>query len=61
MYIDPAATSYVIQVIAGVVISAGVVIGVFWKKIKLFFQKKKIEATEKRLTEQAEKKNAENK
>ncbi|MDO4565804.1 MAG: hypothetical protein Q4B42_00585 [Oscillospiraceae bacterium] len=58
MYIDPAATSYIIQVVAGVVISLGVVVGVFWKKIKLFFQQKKIEATEKQLKARAEQKEA---
>lgn len=56
MYIDPAATSYIIQVIAGIVISLGVVVGVYWKKIRLFFRDKKIARTEKKLREQSEKK-----
>lgn len=60
MYIDPAATSYIVQVVAGVVISLGVVFGIFWKKIKLFFQKKKIEATERQLRAQAGQRDATN-
>ncbi len=58
MYIDPSATSYIIQIIAGVVITCGVVVGAFWGKIKASFQKKKIERMEKQLMkEQAEKDN----
>ena len=53
MYIDPAATSYIVQVIAGVVITLGVVIGIFWKKIKLFFRDMKIKRTEKKLSKKA--------
>ena len=32
LYIDPAATSYIIQVIAGLVITLSVSVGIFWKK-----------------------------
>jgi DUF1365 family protein len=53
MYIDPAATSYIVQIIAGVVITLGVVIGIFWKKIKLFFRDMKIRRTEKKLSKEA--------
>lgn len=52
MYIDPSATSYIIQIIAAIVITCGVVAGAFWGKIKSFFQQKKIERTEKKLKEQ---------
>lgn len=55
MYIDPATTSYIVQIIAGVVISVGLVLSIFWKKIKLFFRDKKIARMEKKLTEKGEK------
>ncbi|MGN0403572.1 MAG: hypothetical protein ACI4HQ_15125 [Acetatifactor sp.] len=41
LYIDPATTSYIIQIIAGVVIACGAGIGVFWNKITRYFRKKK--------------------
>ncbi|MBQ8582151.1 MAG: hypothetical protein IJ487_00210 [Ruminococcus sp.] len=40
MYIDPATTSYIIQIAAGVLIAAGTFIGIFWSKIKRVFKKK---------------------
>ena len=40
-YIDPATTSYIIQICAGVFIALGTVCGIYWKKIKSFFSKKK--------------------
>lgn len=40
MYIDPATTSYIIQIAAGVLIAAGTVVGIFWSKIKRVFKKK---------------------
>lgn len=43
MYIDPATTSFIIQIGAGVVIAAGTFIGIFWSKIKRLFKKKKEE------------------
>jgi hypothetical protein len=54
-YIDPATTSYLIQIVAGVVIAAGATVGVFWKKIQLFFKKKKMEHLENSLRQKAEK------
>lgn len=39
-YIDPATTSYVIQIAAGVVIALGTAIGIYWNKIKRVFKKK---------------------
>ena len=45
MYIDPATTSYIIQIGAGVVIALGTVIGIFWSKIKRVFKKKNEEET----------------
>jgi len=45
MYIDPATTSYIIQIGAGVVIALGTVIGIFWSKIKRVFKKKNEDET----------------
>lgn len=39
-YIDPATTTYIIQIIVGAVIALGAVIGIFWSKIKRLFRKK---------------------
>ena len=33
-YIDPSVMSYTVQAIAGVAIALGVVLGVFWRKVK---------------------------
>lgn len=41
IYIDPAMTSYVIQIIAGVVVACGAALGIFWNKITRFFRNKK--------------------
>ena len=41
-YLDPSAMTYVIQVIAGVVIASGAAVIVYWRKIKLFFKKRKM-------------------
>ena len=38
-YVDPATTTYVIQIVAGVFIAGGVAMGVYWHKIKRFFKK----------------------
>lgn len=54
-YIDPATTSYILQAVAGVVITCGVMLGVFWTKIRTFFRNQKIKAMEKKLEKQAEK------
>ncbi|NLV59040.1 MAG: hypothetical protein GXY67_09745 [Clostridiales bacterium] len=40
-YIDPASTSYIVQIIAGVFIAGGAAVGIYWHKIKLFFRKRK--------------------
>ncbi len=46
MYIDPATTSYIIQIGAGILIALGTFFGIFWSKIRRAFKKKdeKIEA-----------------
>jgi hypothetical protein len=41
-YLDPSAMTYVIQVIAGVVIASGAALIIYWRKIKLFFKKRKM-------------------
>ena len=46
-YIDPASTSYIIQIIGGVFLAGGAAIAIYWHKIKLFFRKRK----EKKLQE----------
>jgi hypothetical protein len=51
MYIDPSTTTYVVQIVAAIVVTCGVMVGVFWKKIKTFFSRKNIERTEKSLKE----------
>ena len=40
-YVDPATLTYVIQIVAGIVIAGGVAIGAYGRKIKKFFQKDK--------------------
>ena len=42
-YIDPATTSYVLQIVAGVFIAIGATVAIFWKKIAFWFKKKKAE------------------
>ena len=39
-YIDPASTSYIIQIIAGILIACGTAIGIGWNKFKRKFKKK---------------------
>lgn len=55
-YIDPATTTYLIQIVAGIFIAAGATIGIFWKKIRLFFRTQKMDRLEKKLTKEADKK-----
>jgi len=53
-YIDPAATSYILQIVAGVVIAGGVAVGIFWRKIRMFFRNLKMKRLEKSLTKKAD-------
>jgi len=39
-YLDPSVMTYMIQVVAGVVVAAGAVIGVYWRKAKKKVQDK---------------------
>ena len=52
MYIDPSITSYIVQIVAAVVITCGVLAGSFWGKLRFYFQKKNIERAEKKLRKQ---------
>ena len=40
-YIDPSAMTYLIQIIAGVVIAAGAALGFYWRRIKRALSKRK--------------------
>lgn len=40
MYIDPASTSLIIQIAAGVAISVGAALGIYWGKVKRAVKKK---------------------
>ena len=40
-YIDPATTSYIIQIVAGVFIALGATVAIFWRKISFWFKKRK--------------------
>ena len=40
-YIDPATTSYIIQILVGAVVAVGAVIGIFGNKLKRLLRKKK--------------------
>ena len=40
LYIDPATTSYIIQISAAVIVALGAFVGIFWNKLKRLFKKK---------------------
>lgn len=40
LYIDPSAMTYTIQIVAGVVVAAGAVVGVLWRRAKKKVQDK---------------------
>lgn len=54
LYIDPAATTYVIQIVAGIVTVVGAAIGIYWKKIRRFFRNKSADRLEKKLEKKSE-------
>lgn len=41
LYIDPSSMTYLIQIIAGIVIAAGAGLAFYWKRIKRYFQSRK--------------------
>ena len=54
-YIDPATTSYVIQIIAGLFISLGVVFGTFSAKIRVFFINLRVTLLKRKIAREAAK------
>ena len=40
VYIDPSVMTYVIQVVAGIVVAIGAVVGIYWRKAKKKVQDK---------------------
>jgi len=54
-YIDPATTAILYQVIAGIVITAGITLGIFRRKIVLFFKNLHIKFTKWKIEKQVKK------
>jgi len=52
-YIDPATTAMLTQIIAGVFITLGVVLGVFRRKIVLFFKNMSVNLTRRKIERQS--------
>lgn len=46
-YIDPATTSYLLQIVAGVFIAVGATVAIFWRKIAMWFKKKNAQRARK--------------
>ena len=40
-YVDPATTSYIVQIVAGIVIACGTGIGIFWNRMRRKIKNKK--------------------
>ena len=40
-YIDPSAVTFIVQIVAGVVIAAGAALGFYWRRIKRALSKRK--------------------
>ena len=57
-YIDPATTAILYQVIAGIIITAGITLGIFRRKIVLFFKNLSIKFTKWKIERQVEKNKA---
>jgi len=45
-YIDPATTSYVIQIVAGIIIAGGTTAGILWNKFRRKIKEKKMDNIE---------------
>jgi len=52
-YIDPATTAMLTQIVAGVIITLGVVFGVFRRKIVLFFKNMSVNHTKRKIEKQS--------
>ena len=48
-YIDPATTAMLTQIVAGIFITLGVLLGVFRNKVKFFFQNKSVKRTQRKI------------
>ena len=48
-YIDPATTAMITQIVAGIFISAGVLFGVFRRKVILFFKNISVKRTQRKI------------
>ena len=53
-YIDPSAMTYLIQIVAGVVIAAGAAVGFYWRRIKRAISKRKNKEEEEEYEEEDE-------
>lgn len=54
-YIDPATTSYIFQIVAGLFIAFGAAIVVFWKKIRIWVQNMRLRIEEAQIKRRANK------
>ena len=52
-YIDPATTAMVTQIVAGIFISAGVLFGVFRRKVILFFKNLSVKWAQRKIERQS--------
>ena len=59
-YIDPSSMTYLIQIVAGVVVAAGAGVGFYWKRIRRYFRNKKREKEEAAMAAAAEARKSEN-
>lgn len=39
-YIDPSSVTFIVQVVAGIVVAAGAAVGFYWRRITRWFKKK---------------------
>ena len=56
-YIDPATTAMVTQIVAGIFISAGVLFGVFRRKVILFFKNISVKRTQRKIVRKSKNEN----
>ena len=54
-YIDPVTTAMITQIVAGIFISAGVLFGVFRRRIILFFKNISVKRTQRKIENQGRK------
>lgn len=51
-YVDPTTTAMLTQIVAGIFISLGLTLGIFRRKITMFFQKLKVKLFQKKIGEE---------